>query len=96
MKHLTLYTQPNCTFCDILKSKLVEYGFTFWTLDITESPTAMDFMRQVGAKTVPQLYCGSTKINNIDTEDITKEYLLMEINKADEYSERPECDFRGI
>jgi len=72
---LTLYTQPLCDFCDIMKMKLKEWGYDFDVIDIKGNPQALAFLRLEGHKTVPQLYYKKTHINKVDTLNFTKEIL---------------------
>ena len=60
---LTLYTQPLCDFCDIMKMKLKEWGYDFDVLNIKDNPQALAFLRIEGHNTVPQLYYKKTHIN---------------------------------
>ena len=91
---LTLYTQPRCGYCDIMKSMLDNLGKTYYTIDISESPEGLAYMKKNGHKTVPQLYyketgCQEIHINKKDTTDITSEDLLHAINEAEEISKWP-------
>ena len=40
-KQITLYSQPDCPPCDVLKSYLVEHGIPFEERDITRDPAAL-------------------------------------------------------
>ena len=87
MKHeLTLYTQPGCRYCDMMKSKLDEWGYKYITKDIKADDTARAFIvLDEGHKTVPQLYYGKTHINpNINTVEYTQNILEQYIGHLDE------------
>ena len=87
MKHeLTLYTQPNCMYCDMMKAKLNEWGYKYNVKNIQEDEGARAFIvLDEGHKTVPQLYYGKTHINpNINTEEYTQSILEQYIGHLDE------------
>ncbi len=87
MKHeLTLYTQTNCVYCDIMKAKLDEWGYKYNVKNIKEDDNAKAFIvLDEGHKTVPQLYYGKTHINpNINTEEFTQGILEQYIGHLDE------------
>jgi len=79
---LYLYTQDNCKHCDLLKSKLEEYGMIYILYNISEDANAKEYLRNMGHKTVPQLYFRNYHLSAIPTEDITEEYLEMKIGEA--------------
>lgn len=84
MKHeLILYTQPNCVYCDMMKSKLDEWGYKYEVIDIQKYESAKAFIvLDEGHKTVPQLYYGKTNVNrNVNTEEFTKEMLSESIER---------------
>jgi len=87
MKHeLTLYTQTNCVYCDIMKSKLDEWGYKYNVKNIQEDDNARAFIvLDEGHKTVPQLYYGKTNVNrNVNTEEFTQNILEQYIGHLDE------------
>ena len=87
MKHeLILYTQPNCVYCDMMKSKLDEWGHKYEVIDIQEDESAKAFIvLDEGHKTVPQLYYGKTNVNrNVSTEEFTQNILEQYIGHLDE------------
>lgn len=87
MKHeLILYTQPNCVYCDMMKSKLDEWGYKYEVIDIQKYESAKAFIvLDEGHKTVPQLYYGKTNVNrNVTTEEFTQNILEQYIGHLDE------------
>lgn len=72
---LTLYTQTDCIFCEVMKSKLNEWGYKYDVVNLNVRPEAKSFMKIAGHKTVPQLYWNKTHLNKVDTADFTKEQL---------------------
>ena len=71
MKHeLILYTQPNCVYCDMMKSKLDEWGYKYEVKNIKEDDAARAFIViDKGHRTVPQLYYGHFNVNGgVNTE----------------------------
>ena len=87
MKHeLTLYTQPNCVYCDMMKSKLDEWGYKYNVKNIKEDDAARAFIViDKGHRTVPQLYYGNSNVNrNVSTEEFTQNILEQYIGHLDE------------
>ena len=74
---IKLYTQPNCPFCDLMKSMLDETNFKYETVNIKEDHTALAFMKEQGHKVVPQLYVNNIHINK---KTNTQEYTSGELN----------------
>ena len=85
MKHeLTLYTQPNCMYCDMMKTKLDRWGYRYDIVNIRLDEKAKAYIKAEGHKTVPQLYYGETHINpNINTEQDTLNLLEEYIGYLD-------------
>ena len=84
MKHeLTLYTQPNCVYCDMMKAKLDEWGYKYNVKNIKEDDNARAFIvLDEGHKTVPQLYYGSFNVNRgVHTEEFTQNILEERLPK---------------
>lgn len=80
---LTLFTQPACPFCDLMKTMLDQTGFTYYVVDITQSPDALKFMKDNKHKVVPQLYYENTHVNtNPDTQSYSTRTLFSAISGA--------------
>lgn len=82
-KELVLYTQPNCMYCDMMKSKLDEWGYKYNVKNIQEDEAARAFIvLDERHKTVPQLYYGYVNVNrDVNTEEYTKEMLSESIER---------------
>jgi glutaredoxin len=59
---ITLYSKPNCPFCESAKAWLTGHDFAFKTIDVTTNPDALALMKANGHQPVPQLYLGATLI----------------------------------
>lgn len=79
---IKLYTQPNCTYCDNIKSMLDQTQFNYKIINIQEDSAALEFMKEAGHTTVPQLYANSIHVNTKNTEDYTPEELHQQIADA--------------
>lgn len=56
---ITVYTKPNCPYCDRAKNYLTSLDIPYETVDITVNNTAKNFLKEQGHRTVPQIYNGS-------------------------------------
>ena len=93
---LKLYTQPRCGYCVTLMEVLDKTGLDYDTINIQEDATAKKFMIAEGHKTVPQLYFNNHKINNIDTEKITPEYIKSSVELLSEIEDKWPWQDSGI
>ena len=83
-QQLTIYTQPDCMYCDMMKSKLDNWGYKYIVKNIYEDAVAKSFVKAEGHRTVPQLYYGRAHINpNINTEEYTQSILEEYIGHLD-------------
>lgn len=76
---LRLYTKNNCSFCDLMKNKLKNWGYEYEVINIQEDEEAKAFIvLDEGHKTVPQLYYNNINVNRgIDTRDFNQ-FMLRE------------------
>ena len=81
---LTLYTQHNCDYCEIMKMKLSGWGYRYDVVNIKENVQALAFLRLNNHRTVPQLYWNKTHLNKVETLDFTRE-MLEEALDLDSY-----------
>ena len=81
-RSINLYTQPNCPYCDIMKTLLDKTGYTYYTINIAEVVEAKQFLKEAGHNTVPQLYVKDIHINTQETQRYTSAELSMHINAA--------------
>lgn len=80
---VTLYTQPLCGYCDLMKSMLDEADIKYKVIDIKSNRAAGEFIRNEGHRTVPQLYLGEIHLNKkSDTRDYTPNELYNIVNTA--------------
>lgn len=56
---ITLYSKPNCPYCEQAKAWLSKNEILFEVLDINSDRAAKDFLVSSGHKTVPQIYVGT-------------------------------------
>jgi glutaredoxin-like protein NrdH len=55
-KMITLYSKPNCPFCDNAKVWFERNDIPYTVIDITQNDEALNFIKSKGHKTVPQIY----------------------------------------
>lgn len=53
---LTIYSKPNCPYCDLAKSWLDSNKINYEVVDISINNEALDMLREQGHKSVPQIY----------------------------------------
>lgn len=56
---ITLYSKPNCPYCDQAKAWLTKNEIDYTVLDISKDAEAREFLINSGHKTVPQIYVGN-------------------------------------
>lgn len=59
---ITVYSKPNCQFCDMAKQLLESKGVDYVSIDITLDPDARQLLVDAGFRSVPQIYNGTTHI----------------------------------
>ena len=79
---IILYTQPRCTYCEIMKQKLDQTGLNYYTINIQDDPKALAFIKDQGHRTVPQLYAYDKHINEKNTQEYTSDELYKLIIQA--------------
>lgn len=57
---LTIYTSPTCMPCRSTKKWLTKKGIKFNDVDITQSPDAVDKIRELGYSAVPVIVADDT------------------------------------
>tara|TARA_Y100001972_G_C7658375_1_gene331762 strand:+ start:326 stop:622 length:297 start_codon:yes stop_codon:yes gene_type:complete len=80
---LTLYTQKDCVFCEIMKAKLTDWGYDFKVINISEDISKRAWLRLQNHRTVPQLYWNEKHLNKVETSQFTQEILEAELNYDD-------------
>lgn len=53
---LTVYSKPNCPYCDKAKHLLTTANVMFDTVDIAENQQARQWLMEQGHRSVPQIY----------------------------------------
>ena len=59
---ITVYSKPNCQFCDMAKQLLESRGVDYASIDITLDPDARQMLVDAGFRSVPQIYNGTQHI----------------------------------
>jgi glutaredoxin 3 len=57
---LTVYTKNHCPFCDRAKALLESKGVPYTTINIEEQPDAREILVDLGLRSVPQIFQGTT------------------------------------
>lgn len=52
----TIYSTPSCTFCVQAKNLLESKGLDYQSIDITQDTEALQKMKEMGVRTVPQIF----------------------------------------
>lgn len=63
---ITLYSARNCPNCRRVKAYLQQAGLRFQEFDVDRSARALKAMAQLGARAVPVLLVGDTRIDGFD------------------------------
>ena len=83
---ITLYTKPNCPYCDRSKIWLEKNDIPYATINVLEDESALNFIKEQGHKTVPQLYLDGNLLVEGGYTGLTKqdpEVLKEQIEKRD-------------
>ena len=59
---LTVYSKSNCPFCDRAKALLESKGVEYTTVSIEEDQDARQHLLDMGLRSVPQIFNGTTLI----------------------------------
>lgn len=59
---ITVYSKPQCPFCDRAKQLLESRGVEYTVIDVSETPEAREYLVAQGLRSVPQIYRGTTLI----------------------------------
>lgn len=59
---LTIYSKSNCPFCDRAKALLESKGVEYKTISIEEDQDARQHLLDMGLRSVPQIFNGTTII----------------------------------
>ena len=58
MKTLTIYSKPNCPYCEKAKDLLKQKNIPFTEINIYNNMEAINKLRENGLMTVPQIFLG--------------------------------------
>jgi glutaredoxin len=59
---LTIYSKSNCPFCDRAKALIESKGIEYKTISIEEDQDARQHLLDMGLRSVPQIFNGTTLI----------------------------------
>jgi glutaredoxin 3 len=59
---ITVYSKSNCPFCDRAKSLLESKGVAYTTVSIEEDTDARQHLVDLGLRSVPQIFNGTTLV----------------------------------
>lgn len=59
---ITVYSKSNCPFCDRAKSLLESRGVAYTTVSIEEDSDARQHLVDLGLRSVPQIFNGTTLV----------------------------------
>jgi glutaredoxin len=59
---ITVYSKPQCPFCDRAKQLLESRGVKYTVIDVSVTPGAKEYLVDQGLRSVPQIYRGTTLI----------------------------------
>lgn len=83
---ITLYSKPNCPYCDRAKIWLEKNDIQYKTINVLEDEIALNFIKEQGHKTVPQIYLGNDLLVEGGYTGLTKqdpEVIKEQIEKRD-------------
>ena len=80
IKGLILYTQNDCPYCDIMKTKLKEWGYNWDEVNISYQIEQKQFLKEHGHRTVPVLYWNKTHLNKVNTQEFTHKIMKDEMD----------------
>ena len=67
MKHVRVFSGPNCPYCDKAKALLRSKGVEFEEIDVEVDPEAMmKVVKETGRRTIPQIFIGDLHVGGCD------------------------------
>lgn len=76
---ITLYTKPACVQCTATKRLLDQRGLEYTTVDVTEVPDALTFVKGLGYQAAPVVYTTQPILD--DTADIVEHWSGFNADK---------------
>mgnify|MGYP003351047083 CR=1 FL=1 len=83
---ITVYSKPNCPYCDRTKIWLEHNNLPYQTINVLEDSNALEFIKAQGHKTVPQIYLNGAVLVEGGYTGLTKQdpnVLRETINQKD-------------
>lgn len=84
---ITLYTKPNCPYCEQAKAWLNKNNLPYKTINIAEDDISREMLKEAGHKTVPQVYLNG---------ELFVEGGFTGLNKQDPEVLREQIELRGL
>ena len=84
MKNVTMYSGPNCAFCDAAKRLLTRNNIPFNEINIALDPEKRDEMlkKSNGMRTIPQIFFNDEHIGGyVEVRELEKEKKLLDLVK---------------
>lgn len=68
MAHITVYSGPNCPYCDRAKALLKKKGVAFDVIDVKADAIKFEEMlaKSNGRRTIPQIFINGTHVGGCD------------------------------
>jgi glutaredoxin len=74
MKRVVLYSAANCPHCNRAKAFLAREGIAFREMDVGSSPRARKELERLGARGVPVLLVGESRLDGFDEQRFWRLY----------------------
>lgn len=59
---ITLYTTPNCPWCDRAKQHLERANIAYTPVDVSQDESALAKLRALGHRSMPQIFVGDVQL----------------------------------
>lgn len=63
---IIVYGKPNCSFCKRASALLESKKLNFDYIDLSDNQTALDYIKSIGCRTVPQIFINGTHVGGYD------------------------------
>jgi glutaredoxin-like protein NrdH len=83
---ITVYSKPNCPYCDRTKIWLEHNNLPYQVVDVMADSSALEFIKSQGHKTVPQIYFNGSVLVEGGYTGLTKQdpnFLREAIDQKD-------------
>lgn len=93
MSKIRLYTQNNCHYCTVMKSKLEDWGIPYSIINISVNDIGKEYLKKGGYRTVPQLFLKDFNLNHgYQTEQFTEADFYGSLDEFLEQTPQAEVD----